>query len=990
MMRFFTKNCFVLVMYLSWLCSYAGDMPKHYQPKAFSYSSQIISTADNGFLMLSYYKNSTAEPYTPVITKFDQKADVQWEKSLSPIQLLDFSGVDEGRLFPMQDGYLVFHTYPSVGNNGRLGLVQRFDKNWNLVYVSVPSLDSIGFDETYLNGWNWSMDKIQPLSDGGYMVIGTNLADCYNKGVVFARYSPTGTLVWKHKSPITNSCIQFRYDQALLHITSDNKLLLGIGNRYQMTATTYGASFQLNKKTLNDNEIWSKTVITTLDVTQIANKNVLLCQKELANGNLKYLAVYDINGGDYAHGAFLQYTISGTDGTILQIDTFAFNLPLANDENFRRVEIDDEENILILGQKSFTKLDKKGNLIWQRTPFEDIRLFDVLGTKYHLTSFTTTSNGNYLLTGNNLQTTNANSSGIYFFLITADGQSKVKALTGKVYIDIDKSCTYTNNETGYPGLQVVAERNGQRHYASTDTSGTYYMPLDSGIYNITVQLPNSNVWKMCYQSYMANLTVNQPLSFLNIPLYPKVTCPFLNVEIGTPYLRKCAENYYTLYYCNTGNDTAHSTYIDVQLDADMSFTHADLSSINLGNNQYRFQLGNLNPQNCGSFKIYAQLSCDAIAGKTHCTSAHIYPDNACPPVASQWDGSDIKLYGYCQQDSAIIVIKNTGNNMQSPRHYIVIEGDFLRIQPQNYQLAANDSIVLRLSADGQTIRVSAQQDPNFPYPSQPSITIESCSGVIDSTGLVNQFPHDDAAAFISTSCVQNRSSFDPNEKMAQPVGYLQEHYVEKNTELEYTLRFQNMGNDTAFFVELLDTLSTGLDLKTLVMGASSHPYNYAVYGGHILQINFPGIKLPDSLTNEPMSHGFVTFHIQPKSTIPNGTLIENNAQIYFDYNSAVTTNTIYHTVDSIRYKIVSLVNYHPTINKIAVYPNPFSTFAHIEINSSQPLKNTTVQVWSIDGKLILNQPLEKDIDGRLLTEGMYILKILAEGKLLATAKLIKQ
>ncbi|HMU70977.1 MAG TPA: T9SS type A sorting domain-containing protein, partial [Chitinophagales bacterium] len=287
-------------------------------------------------------------------------------------------------------------------------------------------------------------------------------------------------------------------------------------------------------------------------------------------------------------------------------------------------------------------------------------------------------------------------------------------------------------------------------------------------------------------------------------------------------------------------------------------------------------------------------------------------------------------------------------------------------------------------------RVSAQQDPNFPYPSQPSITIESCSGVIDSTGLVNQFPHDDAAAFISTSCVQNRSSFDPNEKMAQPVGYLQEHYVEKNTELEYTLRFQNMGNDTAFFVELLDTLSTGLDLKTLVMGASSHPYNYAVYGGHILQINFPGIKLPDSLTNEPMSHGFVTFHIQPKSTIPNGTLIENNAQIYFDYNSAVTTNTIYHTVDSIRYKIVSLVNYHPTINKIAVYPNPFSVFAHIDIQSSQPINQGIVEVWSVSGQLILSQHLEKDIDGRLLTEGMYILKILAEGKLLATAKLIKQ
>ncbi|MBK9629215.1 MAG: hypothetical protein IPO56_16370 [Flavobacteriales bacterium] len=41
--------------------------------------------------------------------------------------------------------------------------------------------------------------------------------------------------------------------------------------------------------------------------------------------------------------------------------------------------------------------------------------------------------------------------------------------------------------------------------------------------------------------------------------------------------------------------------------------------------------------------------------------------------------------------------------------------------------------------------------------------------------------------------------------------------------------------------------------------------------------------------NEPRSHGFVTFRIRPRTPVLPGTVIENIANIYFDFNPPVIT-----------------------------------------------------------------------------------------------------
>jgi hypothetical protein len=81
-----------------------------------------------------------------------------------------------------------------------------------------------------------------------------------------------------------------------------------------------------------------------------------------------------------------------------------------------------------------------------------------------------------------------------------------------------------------------------------------------------------------------------------------------------------------------------------------------------------------------------------------------------------------------------------------------------------------------------------------------------------------------------------------------------------------------------------------LDVSSLKMLAASHPYSLTVLEDKVLQWTFANINLLDSTSNEPESHGFITFSIRSR---PQTTLQEigNRAAIYFDFNAPVITNT---------------------------------------------------------------------------------------------------
>lgn len=130
-------------------------------------------------------------------------------------------------------------------------------------------------------------------------------------------------------------------------------------------------------------------------------------------------------------------------------------------------------------------------------------------------------------------------------------------------------------------------------------------------------------------------------------------------------------------------------------------------------------------------------------------------------------------------------------------------------------------------------------------------------------------------------------SFDPNDKYATP--YFTTTQVANGDYIDYTVHFQNTGNDTAFTVVIADTLSNLLQANSFQLMGSSHNCKTTINGNKVY-FEFINIQLPDSNINQLGSNGFVRFRVKPVSNVTVGTIIPNTASIYFDYNKPVITN----------------------------------------------------------------------------------------------------
>jgi len=142
---------------------------------------------------------------------------------------------------------------------------------------------------------------------------------------------------------------------------------------------------------------------------------------------------------------------------------------------------------------------------------------------------------------------------------------------------------------------------------------------------------------------------------------------------------------------------------------------------------------------------------------------------------------------------------------------------------------------------------------------------------------------------------QLRCSYDPNDKRTNPDRAGDENLTLVDERIDYTIRFQNNGNDTAFHVRIVDVLDPFVDQNSIRFSSSSHPY-YACLMKDTLILDFFDIRLVDSMTNYPGSQGFVNFSLKVDSIIPEGTVVKNTADIIFDVNEPIVTNTVVNTM----------------------------------------------------------------------------------------------
>jgi hypothetical protein len=583
----------------------------------------------------------------------------------------------------------------------------------------------------------------------------------------------------------------------------------------------------------------------------------------------------------------------------------------------------------------------------------------------------------------------------YIVKMDADGNIFPQRLWGRLADDANVDCAVDSAEIRLEGHKVKIEdlATGNIFYAGTDSSGQYLAEVDSTQFLVSA-LPANPYWESCQPDTLVDFSAAGDSIQVDFPLQKVVECPFLEVDVSAWILRRCFNNTYHVRYCNTGTALAEDAYVDIQLDPYLSLQSSSIPGVDLGNQLWRFPVGDVPYGDCGQFSLILYLDCDStVLGQTHCVEAHIYPDSFCLPNGL-WSGANVEVNGVCNPDSVELVIKNTGvATNTAPLDYVIIEDNIIFMQGA-FQLPAGDSILLRVPSNGSTWRLEAEQEPFAPGDPMPSATVEGCgqnAAGSFSIGFVSQFGENDGNPYVSVDCRENVASFDPNDKQAFPRGVGAEHWIEPGTELEYLIRFQNTGTDTAFTVVVQDTLSGWLDPATARAGASSHPYSFQLSGQGNLQFMFANILLPDSTVDEPGSHGFVRFFVRVRPDVPQGTLLHNNAAIYFDFNAPVITNTTTHTVGR-NYLTTSTLQAPAAAPAFAVFPNPASGQALVKLREL-PGQQGRLELLDAQGRVLARQAFSGDevlLRAGTMPPGLYLIRVFSGAAWLGTGKLVWQ
>jgi hypothetical protein len=206
--------------------------------------------------------------------------------------------------------------------------------------------------------------------------------------------------------------------------------------------------------------------------------------------------------------------------------------------------------------------------------------------------------------------------------------------------------------------------------------------------------------------------------------------------------------------------------------------------------------------------------------------------------------------------------------------------------------------------------------------------------------------------------------------------------------LDYLIHFNYTGADTAKQVVVRDTLSPYLDPATVYPGSSSHAYDFQVYGPGIVQFSIPNANL---VAGSNAADGYVKFRVSQKPNLPCGTIINNTAAVYFDYNSPQITNQTFHTScpDSL-YLILGTYIYPDFKASLKVYPNPMENSTWFELSGVEA-HTYSLSLYDTQGRLLDNQFYSTPtfrLFRQQIPAGIYFYRLTADGKPVATGDLI--
>ena len=924
-------------------------------------AKDLVQTLDEGFAIISQDNSNRFR-----IIKTDPDGAIIWEQRYGGLPIGDMTG---RKIIQTEDGgYAVLATCLNCGTQfGTQNIIVfRLDRYGESIWETVFGLGSTDIDTGV---------SIKQTNDGGFIIGGIALTEDNAEQAYFKKIDANGDDVFE--AAYGNESREFISD---IEETADGFIATG-------TQTTAGdADLYLIKLTTSGDSLWSvaygnssrnegRALAFTYDENnEVTGYIAAGFTSTLSNEDNVYLVQVDTNGDEVSTKVLPGGALADQ----------AYDIQNTKDGGYIITGITEPS-----GLQSHTLLTKiKSDLEVEWTEDFGVPIAGFAASQG--LSVQQTKDGGYAVAGFQSNPNDFNETYGYLLKTNDQGQIFSNYIEGRVFNQLNNEGI---EDWVIAAIEVGGE--GRSFFATSGADGSYELLLTTGTYEVSVITPNT-YWESTIE-FTANLTVPNTRQTRDFAIVPSATtCTDLEVDISTPYLVPGSANQYTVRYCNHGNELAIGAFVEVRLDPNLLFiTSSPFVGVPIGD-FYRFEVGNLDFGDCGEFTIETILQNTVEDQQTHCVEANIFPNTICDEDDPVWDGASIKVTAVCDQsgpqDSVRFQIENQGNfPMLSPLGFIVIEDQILRDQSEPGLLNPDEIFEYAIPAEGATYRIVADQATGHPGDSRPTAALEGCGGF--TPGHVTRFPEDDYNYSNEFDCQENVPTPLINQKRGYPKGAGDSLLVAANADMIYHLKFQNTGQDTAIRVVIRDTISPNLDPTTIRPGASSHDYDFEVYAGGILKFTFEDILLPGSSTDEAGSHIYVKYRISQQPNNQVGTPLGNGTAITFEFNEPELLTDSINYVGGLDFLVSTDHIFHPELDAINVYPNPFSEAAIFELATTETFGQLQFTLYDVTGREVkrINFSGNRfELQRTDLTNGMYIYRIESNGTLLSTGKVMAQ
>lgn len=562
-------------------------------------------------------------------------------------------------------------------------------------------------------------------------------------------------------------------------------------------------------------------------------------------------------------------------------------------------------------------------------------------------------------------------------------------IVGKVYHDLNGNCQVDATDLSLAGWTILIDGGDRKYYRVTDAFGYYNAPVELGSYTLEV-LPQNGLWTSCNPPVAIDVENNGEIISNDLVVIPSTSSSALEVAVSATDVQRCLDNVYSVRYKNNGTAVAQAATIDLFFDESLEYVSSNTNNFSINGNHIEFSIGNVKPGGNGDFLVVFNADCDnLVQGQTVCVEVEISSsDIVIPPV--NWGGAILTTKAECEGDSVAFTIQNVGiEAMLAPLQSIVIEEDVM-FGINEVDLEPQELVKFKHAASGGVYRVFIDQETGYPLGNFSTDFVEFCNGGdTDTYQYVSMFQNEDESPYLDIECQEVLDGVMSNRMSAFPVGYREDHLINQNEDIEYTVNFQNTSDDTVFNVYIESLIDPSLNPESLVAGSSSHDYTISVVDQRKIKIEFRNIQLMPSDIDELASTGFVKFRISQNKDVELGTEINLFSSIHFDTETPIFTNIVDHLVGEEFIEII-LGNENVLLdNELVVGPNPAVNSTRVEV--PERYKEISYILYDGNGRIIsaANSPSNAFYINRgFMAGGMYILEIWSLSQKLGTKKIV--